>query len=1034
MENIQRYKYKLETHLKYLCENNPEYKNLCSSWELNKTTYKNILATIQLNYPHYSLHDSTHSESIITNIEMILGEDRIKKLSPTDTWLILNCAYLHDFGMVLLYSNIEREWSTEDFQKYLKKLKKSSDFNLKEAINYIENLQENLNKDDFEIIWPLKIRQYVTEIISDYYRGRHSDLSKEYLNKLEEWNLDLTQNGLINTRLINLIAEISSLHTHEFSDVMKLDYISNGYNADYIHPRFIAEMIRLGDLLDLDNRRFNEYVENVVGEFPEKSKVHKAKHKATTHILITPEIIELRADCPDNRVYREVRNLVTWLDEEIKNIYLNIKDIFPNNLEGYIPKLKKVDLLIDGKEDLEGRSDLKFKISQKKAFEIVEGSNIYGEKMAFIREFIQNALDASKIQLWRDLNDGIYDILLKDTKYESLTPFELLKCKILDNYNINIYINNINTDTVGVIIEDKGTGISLENLKLMCDVGESYDDKSEIYNESCSSDSMPSWLRPTSGFGIGMQSGFLVSDKFKVHTKCDNSPVMEIQFEPATTGYISIIQSNQKIKKRGTRVEIQVGDIVNFKYSLGGNVDNFINNEYDAFKESNLIFYKILDYIYSNIYSIFFPIRVYIDGKEEKNLINSKEIIKDFKSYNDRYLYYSVKDSDNIIIWDKEKSIYFSISITNNDLQNTYLEIYFKGCCVEKIGFRVSGGFEIFADIYGFDTKKSLQLSRKELTNYGKEQLVDAINEVIEKYLLILKQNLTKESNGKIDKFKFIILSSKYLGDKFNKQEYEEFLEDIDYKIEVFVKGEDKKYKREQIEFKDIYKDFPNGLTYLNIEKFVETKSWKESVNYDEIEKILNNNIEQIESNNIIVDSDFIKIIRDYRINKIEYIHDKYELIIYSIINNNEWKIVVNDITKKYIIKKLASIGDKSHSRSWGTSLMRCSIPAIEEYSLLAVNYVPSRIYNEFNSNNIVEIISPITKDDAEQIKQYNDENLFMESIVKRNDYRNLCEHTFKYQKQKDRYTREEIDKKYRELIIEYYDIVNLENSKDLQA
>ena len=1023
MENIQRYKYKLETHLKYLCENNPEYKNLCSSWELNKTTYKNILATIQLNYPHYSLHDSTHSESIITNIEMILGEDRIKKLSPTDTWLILNCAYLHDFGMALLHSNIEREWSSKNFKKYLKSLEKSSDYNLKQAVNYIVNLKNNLNKSDFEIIWPLKVRKYVTEIISDYYRGKHSTLTKEYLNKLDEWNLDLTQNGLINTRLINLIGEISSLHTQDFDDVMKLDYISNGYNADYIHPRFITEMLRLGDLLDLDNGRFNEYVEKVAGELPNKSKIHKAKHKATTHILINSTMIELRADCPDEEVYREMRDWITWLDEEIKNISLNIKDIFPANLEGYIPKLKKIDLLINGNIDLEGRTDLKFKISQRKAFEIIEGSNIYENKMTFIREFVQNALDASKIQLWKDLNKGIYDPWLKDVVgeeiiYKNLTPFELLQCNIFNNYFIQ------------VIIEDKGTGISLDDLKSMCDVGESYDNRSERDNLNDDIDSMPSWLRPTGGFGIGMQSGFLVSDKFKVHTKYNSSPVMEIQFEPATTGYISIRQSNQKIK-RGTRVEIQVGDIGNFKYSLGGNVDNFINNEYDAFKESNLIFYKMLDYIYSNIYSIFFPIRVYIDGKEEKNLIDSKEIIKDFKSYNDRYLYYSVKDSDNIIIWDKEKSIYFSISITNNNVKNTYLEIYFKGCCVEKIGFRVSGGFEIFADIYGFDTKKSLQLSRKELTNYGKKQLVDAINDVIEKYLLILKQNLTKESNGKIDKFKFIILSSKYLGDKFNKQEYEEFLEDIDYKIEVFVKGEDKKYKREQIEFKDIYQDFPNGLTYLNIEKFVETKSWKESVNYDEIEKTLNNNIEQIESNNIIVDNDFIKIIRDYRINKIEYIHDKYELIIYSIINNNEWKIVVNDITKKYIIKKLASIGDKSHSRSWGTSLMRCSIPAIEEYSLLAVTYVPAIIYNEFNKNNIVKIISPITKYDAEQIKQYNNKNLFVKSIVKRTDYRNLCEHTFKYQKQKEKSTIEEIDNKYRELIIEYYNIVNFKNSED---
>lgn len=1028
MENIQRYKYKLETHLKLLCENNPEYENLYSSWGLNKTTYKNILGTIQINYPHYSLHDATHSESIITNIEMILGEERIKRLSPTDTWLILNCAYLHDFGMVLLYSNIEREWSTDDFQKYLKKLGKSLDPNLKEAANYIENLQVNLNKNDFETIWPLKIRKYVTEIISDYYRGKHSNLTKEYLNKLDEWNLDLTQNGLINTRLINLIGEISSLHTHDFYDVMKLDYISNGYNADYIHPRFIVEMIRLGDLLDLDNGRFNEYVEKVVGELPNTSKVHKAKHKATTHILVNPETIELRADCPNDVVYREVRNWVTWLDEEIKNISLNIKDIFPDNLEGYIPKLKKIDLLIDGNKDLEGKSNLKFKISQKKAFEIIEGSNIYENKITFIREFVQNALDASKIQLWKDLNNGIYDPWLKDIvgkeiKYGSLTPFELLQCKVFNNYYINIYINNINTDTVQVIIEDKGTGISLENLKAMCDVGESYDDRSEIYNLDYDIDSMPSWLRPTGGFGIGMQSGFLVSDKFKVHTKYNSSPVMEIQFEPATTGYISIRQSNENIK-RGTKIEVLVGDIGNFKYSLGGNVDNFINNEYDVFKKPNLTFYSILDYVYFNICSTFFLIRIYVDGKEEKFIDNSGKMITTLKQYNDKYSYHLVDDSDNMIIWDKEKSIYFSISITKYDLQDFNLTTYFKGCRVEKSGPRIVNGFDIITDIYGFDTKESIQLNRNQLTDDGRKQLGKAIYEAIKFYLFMIKENISKISKKKIDIFKFIMLSSKYLADDFKAHEYKGLLDEVNYNIDVFIRQENGRYEEDERNFKEIYNNFPEGLTYLNIEAFIEDKLGKEEVNYNKIKEILNNNIEKINYEIIIADKVFIKIIKDYIINEIKYVDEENKLFIYSIMYNNKWSVKVDSTTKKYIIKKLASKSNKLLSYRLGESLMRCFIPAIEEYSLLAVNRVPLRVGGDFY--NTIKIISPMTRNDAEIIKQYTNKDLFVESIVKRDDYRELCYYTFENQKQKNKYCIEEIDKAYQELIKEYYDEVNL--------
>lgn len=1034
MENIKKYKYKLETHLKFLCENNEEYKNLCSSWELNKTTYKNILGTIQLNYPHYSLHDSTHSESIITNIEMILGEERIKKLSPTDTWLILNCAYLHDFGMALLHSNIEREWSSDNFQKYLNKLVKSSDSNLKEAANYIENLKNNLNKSDFEIVWPLKIRKYVTEIISDYYRGKHSSLTKEYLNKLDEWNLDLTQNGLINTRLINLIGEISSLHTQDFGDVMKLDYISNGYNADYIHPRFITEMIRLGDLLDLDNGRFNEYVEKVAGELPDVSKVHKAKHKATTHILVNPSTIELRADCPDDMVYREVRNWVTWLDEEIKNISLNIKDIFPEDVEGYIPKLKKIDLLLNGNSDLDGKTDLKFKISQRKAFEIIEGSNIYENKTTFIREFVQNALDASKIQLWKDLNNGIYDPWLKDVTgeeiiYETLTPFKLLKCKIFNNYEISIHVNNINNDVIQVIIEDKGTGISLDNLKAMCDVGESYDDRSEIYDNLYNIDSMPSWLRPTGGFGIGMQSGFLVSDKFKVHTKYNSSPVMEIQFEPATTGYISIRQSKENIK-RGTKIEVLVGDIGNFTYTMGGNVDDFLSNKYDVFKKSNLTFYSILDYIETNIQSTFFPIRIYIDGEEQDCINNAEEMIVDLEAYNDKYLYNLQNDSDKMIIWDKDKSIYFTISITKFDLDNFNLTTYFKGCKVNKNIPRSINGFDIFVDIYGFDTKESIQLNRNELTNYGRDQLANDIYEAIKFYLFMMKKNLDgiNKSQGKIPKekidvFKFIILSSRYLGN-FDSNEYKYLLNNVDYSITVFRKN-DGKYKIDKVSFKDIYNDFPQGLNYLNIEKFIEDKSGSKEVNYIKIEEILNNSMKRINYEIILADKVFINIIKNYIINEIKYIDEEQSLFIYSIMRNNEWSVKVDDDTRKYIINKLASKSEKRSYYRLGESSMRYFIPAIENYCILAVNSVPFRISGDFY--NTIKIISPITRDDAKKINQYVNKDLFTESIVNRNDYKELLSYTFEHQKEKDKYSIEQIDNKYKELIKEYYDEVTLE-------
>ena len=49
---------------------------------------------------------------------MLLG-DRIKNLSPTDTWLILHAAYTHDLGMLLKMKDLEDAWKSEEFEEFL---------------------------------------------------------------------------------------------------------------------------------------------------------------------------------------------------------------------------------------------------------------------------------------------------------------------------------------------------------------------------------------------------------------------------------------------------------------------------------------------------------------------------------------------------------------------------------------------------------------------------------------------------------------------------------------------------------------------------------------------------------------------------------------------------------------------------------------------------------------------------------------------------------------------------------------------------
>ncbi|GEA32435.1 HD domain-containing protein [Clostridium diolis] len=1028
MEDYQKYMYKLETHLRTISDSNDEYTNLYATWELNKKTYRNVLKTVIMNYPHYSLHDDSHSETIITNIEMLLGEDRIRRLSPTDTWMLLHCSYLHDFGMALLYKKVEEEWSTDEFQSYLNDQKDSYDTDLIEAIEYIKNLKNNLQNEEFELIWPLKVRKYVTYIISDYFRAKHSNLTKEYLSMLNDWDIDISHNEFIQERIISLIGEISFLHTQNFNKVMELSYKTNGYKSDYIHPRFIAEMIRIGDLLDLDNGRFNSYIEKVNGELPKVSKNHKEKHKSTKHVLVTPNEIEVTIDCCNDEVYREARNWITWIEDEIKNLTMNWIDIVPCGLTGYAPKLTKKEVFLNGSVDFNNLADLRFNISQEKAFNIIEGSSIYGEDYIFIREFLQNALDATKIQLWRDLKNELYSNYGREenVNLNDLLPFDINE-EIYKNYKLEIIIQDKNEKEVEIIIKDRGIGISLEALKSLCDVGNSYNGNYKLKKEI---NEMPLWLKPTGGFGIGLQSAFLVTKKFSAYTKTEGNSTIEMVFESRkSNGYIQVKNCDKDIK-RGTEFHISlIIDNKEISYPMNGYQHNYIINEYDPimYKSSNI--YKMLDSIAKNYGGDLFPIDIKfkdsIMSTERASIIKVSR--KEFIEKND-IMYKISEDLSNISIWHKESCSYVTIEMSNiNKVNNGDIFIVFKGMVVNRIFAKYYDDFtSVQIDVYGLDTKKTLKLSRKDLTSEGNDQIKKIAEECKKIYLNLLKEKIdeNKEGNaGNISKLGFIILGNRMI-EKFNPKEYI-MLENKDNSKKIWMlEKENGKFIMKEKNLKDFFEIYPD-VSYIRIDnQSLYEKAYKKQ--YKQLENIISNNIE-IDNNLILVDNEIIGLLNDLVVKEIKVLNNVDKILLFKVDGRiDRIGVKMDDETEEYFIKLLVHEGEEEIVfRNIGEMRQRSMIPAIERYFDLAVHIdgTLSRGLGNYNCHSY-KIISPITLNDKKDINNYANKDAFVCSITARDDYKSLLKYTIENRVSKGRISEQEINKKYKELIERYFEII----------
>jgi len=502
-----------------------------------------------------------------------MGDDRIKQLGSTDTWLLLMAAHTHDLGMVVLSRTIKELWEGDEFDSYLSELMKENDKDIKHSASLLLGLKQQAIPNDYDLIsYSLDIRRSLTFVIANYFRSYHHLSSKSIIQqKGPEFGSmfdGFFMNG-ISGRFVTILGEIAYCHGVDFYKVFDiLEFEANGLGNDKMHPRFVAFMLRLGDLLDVDDKRFSDFNIKVLDDnLPQLSAIHKQKHEATKHFLISPGGIEITADCQTDDVYRACRAWFDWLEREVENQSKEWSQISPSNFGGLPPLIgkNKIKVLFRSKIVPAELMNLKFNITEKRAFEILQGDALYNHRgLIFIRELIQNALDATKMEMWKAIKLGNYDFAFKEINFGEIDKNEPIFQKI----RFPIHIPNdlwrafpvhliITREADNLVIEviDQGKGISQTDLiRMTSKVGKSEYAQKEKRQEISE---MPFFLRPTGAFGIGLQSVFMVVDAFDAESHC-NGETLKITFRPASRGEYSSVELLTSQKRNGTTVKLTV--------------------------------------------------------------------------------------------------------------------------------------------------------------------------------------------------------------------------------------------------------------------------------------------------------------------------------------------------------------------------------------------------------------------------------------------------------------------------------------------
>ncbi|WP_417211864.1 ATP-binding protein [Acinetobacter venetianus] len=690
--------YSLEKHFEVACNRHPHLKLLESQWRFDQELISKALQNINTIFPHYSRHDASHSKQIIVNIERMLG-DKIKFLSATDTWLILESAYNHDIGMVITQKQIE-DMNSEEFEEFVESLKEDKDNELQSfAKRWLKEkavLPKNAKAHSF-------FHNYI-QLLAEWYRRKHPQNSANIVrNPLQEIGMDSPRNELLPSRLFRVVADICKAHGDNFDDVMKLPHAEAGMASEDCHPRYVACLIRMGDLLDVDDNRFCPVMMNMCGSnMPHLSHIHNEKHQSIRHLRIDSERIEVDSVCPNPDAYEVTHDWFSWLQQEYHNQTQSWDKIVPNKELGRLPTLTtpRVDIeepyLI-----LEKGKKPNFKINHDAVLGILRSTGLYTSKADSIREILQNGVDATLQRIW-----------LEDSRIvsEAESPLDESIQSLYKQYPIEVKFQQKREDIWTLEIIDYGVGIDFDTLKFMLEVGGSRKNKNKIKTIK----SMPKWFRPSGMFGIGLQSAYLLNDKFKIITKSIyTNETLKINFNKEKET-ITIKKVNKSVLSDfGTKFIIDVR-IKNFpqRISLGWGESEIKRklNEYDFTKSGS----SLKDY----------------------DIFNIKSSISDFfyESPIGSNLLTHGKNNENYY-FDKETNILIS-GIHFKDAHSTDFDTYFRGQIFSDLNL---SNYMFFCsakiDFYGERADKFLTYNREKILIEAKNSAKEKVKCALRNYI-----------------------------------------------------------------------------------------------------------------------------------------------------------------------------------------------------------------------------------------------------------------------------------------------------------
>ncbi len=454
--------------------------------------------TILMHMGEFTLHDGDHLFRVLMLMEKLLSPEQIDELTVPELMLLILSAFFHDIGMapdekdVLSWKKVWDDSRIFDDNIDENEFNKFQRYYLArpEKISKIEGFVSQGNNSAADLI-----KNY---LIADYIRTTHAERAKEIIKK--DWLESIIYRD---TDLTVEFAGICFSHNEDPLSILDLDQNYLCGPEVYANLQLVAVILRLSDLLDFDAKRTPSILYSHLFVRHPISIIEWNKHRSVEAWAINHKSIQYHAKCNHPAVEASIHAFCDVIDNELSacnNIISSINDFSRShggNIDIKIP-LKVDRSKIETKKGIDGKPiylyrETQFNLSKNQVIDLLMGTKLYGDPEVALRELLQNSIDACLLRSALEKSWG--------TTY---VPEIYIK-----------YSTENNEDILEII--DNGTGMDQNIIdSYYSKVGSSFYKSSEFFD--LKSQSRAQFI-PTSRFGIGILSCFMVADTLVVDTR-----------------------------------------------------------------------------------------------------------------------------------------------------------------------------------------------------------------------------------------------------------------------------------------------------------------------------------------------------------------------------------------------------------------------------------------------------------------------------------------------------------------------------------